>query len=247
MTGLIAFVFVGFFLTLMVLTAAIGRKLPQFNLREISAFNRLRLAIGLAVEAGQRLHVSLGQGGILDLRAASPFIGLSVLQRIARNASISDRPPVATSGEGATSLLSQDSLRSAYQAMNVEGQYDPASGQLTGLSAFSYAAGALSVIYDQQVSINILAGSFGSEAGLLTDASERSGGLALAGTENLAGQAVMYATAQEPLIGEELFASGAYLQVNPLHLASLRAQDIARWLVAAAILFLALLKFIGVL
>jgi hypothetical protein len=58
---------------------------------------------------------------------------------------------------------------------------------------------------------------------------------------------VLYVTAQEPLIGEELYAGGAYIQAGPLHLASVRAQDIMRWVLVAGILVGAVLKLAGVL
>lgn len=54
-------------------------------------------------------------------------------------------------------------------------------------------------------------GNFGSEAALINEAAERSGSLTLAGTDTIPGQAVLYATAQEPLIGEEVFAGGNIL------------------------------------
>jgi hypothetical protein len=60
--------------------------------------------------------------------------------------------------------------------------------------------------------------------------------LTLAGTDSLPGQAVLYATAHEPLIGEELYAGGAYLNAGPMHEASLRTQDIFRWMLVVVIL-----------
>jgi len=48
------------------------------------------------------------------------------------------------------------------------------------------------------------------------------------------------------LVGEELYAAGAYLQAGPLHTASLRAQDTLRWIIVGIILLGALLKFVGV-
>lgn len=231
---------------LMLLFWGRDRKRIRQNLRGIQAFARLRRGIGMAVESGQRLHVSLGHGGITGQTSASALVGLSVLQRIARAASISDRPPVATSGEAAQTLLSQDTLRSAYRAVNAESQFDPGGAQLTGLTPFSYAAGALPVVYDQQVSVNILAGSFGSEVGLIADAAERTGSVSLGGSENLSAQAVLYASVQEPLIGEELFAAGAYVQAGPMHTASLKAQDVLRWLLIGVILVGAVLKMVGV-
>jgi hypothetical protein len=59
---------------------------------------------------------------------------LSVLERIARFASVSDRPPLATSGEGSLAILSQDTLQAAHQAIGAEGQFDYSSGQLTAHS-----------------------------------------------------------------------------------------------------------------
>jgi len=245
--NLIEFGFILLFFGLIIFFAMTGRKETRRNLREIPAFTRLVRGVGLAVEAGQRLHLSLGHGGISGQRGASALVGLTMLERIARAASISDRPPVATSGEATQAILSQDTLHQAYQAMGADDQYDPDSGQLSGLTPFSYAVGTLPVIYDQQVSVNVLIGSFGSEVALITDASERKGALTLAGSDNLPAQAILYATAQEALIGEELYAGGAYLQAGPVHNASLRAQDILRWVLFGGILVLAGLKMMGVL
>ena len=167
---LLGFVFVLLFLGLIVLFLFMGRRRVRRSLRDIPAFTRLVRGVGLAVEAGQRLHLSLGHGGINGPQGASALVGLSMLQRIARAASISDKPPVATSGEATQAILSQDTLSNAYHAIGADDQYDPTSGQLSGVTPFSYAVGALPVIYDQDVSLNVLIGSFGSEVALLTDA-----------------------------------------------------------------------------
>ncbi len=245
--GLLGLIFVFLFLALMIFFTFIDRNRAKPNLRDIPAFARLKRGIGLAVEAGQRLHISLGSGGVNGLRGASGLVGLSMLDRIARAASSSDRPPVTTSGEATLAILSQDTLKGAYRAIRAEEQFDPNSGQLSGLTPFSYAAGTLPVIYDQQVSVNVLAGSFGSEVALIADAAERANSLTLAGSENLPAQAILYASAQEPLVGEELYAGGAYLQAGSTHLASLRAQDVLRWIFIGIILVGAALKLAGVL
>ena len=246
-SDLVGLGFVVLFTILVVVFMFRSKERPPRNLREIPAFSKLKKGIGLAVEAGQRLHVSLGHGNIDGLRAGSGLIGLSVLERIARVASVSDRPPIVTSGEGNLATLSQDTLRSAYTVINSEDQYDPLSGQLSGLTPFSFAAGIMPIIYDQHTSVNVLMGSFGTEVGLITDASERKGSLTLAGSENISAQAIIYATAEEPLIGEELFAAGAYLNAGPAHSSSLQAQDVVRWLTIGLIIIGAFLKLVGVL
>jgi len=242
-TNLVGLAFLLLFVVFMLVFAFLTRKRPAYNLREIPVFRRLGHAIGLAVEAGTRLHLTLGNGNLSGTQGASAVIGLTILERIARTASISDRPPIATSGDGSLGVLSQDVLYNAFRSIGASNLYKPAGGQVSGLTPFSYAAGTLPAIFDEHVSTTILSGHFGSEVALITDASDRTGALTLAGTEDLPAQAVLYAAAQEPLIGEELFAAGAYLNAGPLHTASLRTQDVLRWVLILAILLGSILKF----
>lgn len=223
-----------------------GRRVSsRVALRPILPLQRLRRAIGLAVEDGSRLHVSIGRASIVSPNNASALVGLSTLERVGMLSSVSDRPPVATSGDGTLALLSQDTLRAAYRIGNNPDQYDTLQARLTGPTAFSYVAGALPVVQDERVSTNILVGNFGPEVALLVDAAEREGAFTMATSDALAAQAVLYAAASEPLIGEELFAVPAYLQAAPIHQASLRVQDVLRWLVIAALVAGSILAFLG--
>jgi hypothetical protein len=245
-TNYLSLVFVIIFLVLMILFRFLGRKKPVFPLRVISAFSKLAKTIGISVESGKRIHISLGRGSIYGEQTAVGIVGLSVLERIAQVTTISDHPPIATSGDGTFSILSQDTLKGSYRAIGAPGQYDPSSGRLTGATPFSYAVGAVPVIYDEQSSIDILLGHFGNEIALIIDASERNGNTSLAGSDNLTAQSILCATAEEPLIGEEIFAAGAYVKSGPMHVASLHAQDVMRWILVTAMIVGAILKFVGV-
>jgi hypothetical protein len=221
--------------------------LPKIELRSIKAFAHFRREIDLAVEAGKRIHISIGRGSINDVQGGASLIGLTILDQCARAASTSDRPPVTTSGDGVVTILSQDTLQSTYRSLAAEDRYDPTNARLTGLTPMAYAAGAMPTIHDEQVSANILAGHYGTEIALLTEAGERSHSLTVAGSDSISSQGVLYAASDEPLIGEELYAAGAYLGGNPVHNASLRMQDILRWVIIATILIGAILKLLGIL
>jgi hypothetical protein len=223
-----------------------GHKLPPISLRDIPAFSHFRREVDLAVEAGKRLHISLGRGSIHDLQGGAAFIGLTVLDRCARAASNSDRPPVTTSGDGVLTILSQDTLQNTYRSLASEQRYDPTNARLTGLNPMAYTAGAMPTIHDEHINANFFAGHIGSEIALLTEASERSQSFSVAGTDSIPAQAVLYATADEPLLGEELYAAGVYLGAGPAHLASLRMQDVLRWVLVAAMVIGAVLKLAGI-
>jgi hypothetical protein len=220
---------------LIILFTILNQRDQAYHLRPITSFYRFKRVVEMAVESGSRLHLSLGRGKLSEASSAVSFIGLKVLRRLIHLASISDNPPVVTSGDGVLNLLSQSTQRSTLDEINVSELYDPLSCQLTGITPFSYAVGTLPLILDEEVSANVLIGNFGSEIALATDAAVRKGSTALAGTDSLVGQSVLYATANQPLIGEEVFAGGAYINEKPEHIASLRAEDVIRWIIVVTI------------
>ena len=243
----LAFLFVILCLGLIFFFMYFGRHWLKISLRDIQAFRRFQREVDLSVEGGKRLHVSLGRGSVNDMPGGASFSGLTILDRCARAASNSDQPPMATCGDGVITILSQDTLQSTYRSLATEQRYDPTTVRLTGLTPMAYAAGAIPTIHDENVTTNIYAGHFGTEIALLTEAGERSRSLTVAGTDDISAQAVLYATSDEPLLGEELYAAGAYLGTGPSHVASLNMQDIVRWLLVAVIILGAILKLLGIL
>lgn len=213
--------------------------------RSIKAIQRLQRSIELSVEDGSRLQVSIGHGGLLGPQSAAALAGLTLLRQVAEIAADSDQPPVATSGDGSLMLLAQDTLRSTYRRLGIREQFNLQLAQTSGLTPFSFAAGTLSPILDRHVLASALVGHFGPEAGLITAAAQRSEGFSLGGSDSLSGQAVLFAAADEPLIGEEVYAAGAYTNAGAAHQASLRTQDVLRWLAILAIIITAIMPLLS--
>ncbi len=234
-----------FFALLLVFRVSL-RARPGRELRPIAAYTRLQRALGEAVEAGRRLHLTIGRGEITDMQSAAGMTGLVVAERIARVAGVADNPPVVTAGTGPLGLLSQGTMRSTFAESGLEERYHPALTQIAGLTPYAYAAGTMTLADDPANAATVILGSLGPEAALIVDAGENEGRLVVAGTDHVPTQAVLYAAAAEPLIGEELYAAGAYLGADPFHNASLRAQDVLRWLLIGIMLLGGLLKLFGV-
>jgi hypothetical protein len=244
LTNVIALLIIVVSALLMAGFAFLARR-SKFVFREIGAFVFIRRSVSMVVEDGSRLHVSLGRGSLLTPFGAAALAGLSMLRRLAEITTTSDRPPFATTGDAVVNLLSQQTLRSAHENIQTEKPFDPNQARLTGLTPFSYAAGALPYIREDEVSTNVLVGNFGVEVALLAEASEREGAAVIAASDNLPAQAALYATTPGSLIGEELFAAGAYQQAGNFHTASLVVQDILRWIVIIVIFGGIVLKLFG--
>ena len=217
---------------------------PAF--RSITGITNLRRAIDLSVEDGSRVHVSVGNADLTETTNASALVGLSSLHRIGQLSTTSDLPPICTSGDGGTALLSKDVLHAVAKETNTRETYNGDQGYLTGSNPFSFALGAMDVIADPAVKTNVFIGNFGAEAGFLSTAAEKETTTVLAASDSIVAQAIFMATSRDVLIGEELFAIPAYLGYKPAHSASLQVQDYLRLIISAALLIGALLKVMGV-
>jgi len=231
------------FILLIILT--VMQKKSPYVLRELPAFQRLRRAIGLAVEDGKRIHIALGRSSILSETFASGLIGLGVLKRLSRIALISDHPPLATSGEGSLMILGQDGIKAAYRRLGLPPEELSQKAPLVGATPLSYGVGSQMAIRDERVAVDLIVCHVGSEAALICDASHQQGNLSIAGSDDLTAQAIAVATATYPLLGEEVFGAVAYMDGEPIHQASLQTQDIARWVIILIILIASAAKLIG--
>lgn len=217
------------------------------SLRFFPTFDRLRKAIGHAVESGSRLHVSLGKSSILQTSNTSALVGLATLEKVSMYSSASDRPPLATTGDGSLAILSQDTERAVFRISGALDFYNPDRGRVTGVTPFSYVAGVLPLVDAENISAHILVGNFGPEIALVTESAEMEAAYTFASSDSLPAQAVLFAAAQDPLIGEELYAIPAYLDGSNAQKASLQVQDILRWTVIITLVAGAVLTLMGVL
>ncbi|MBI3242210.1 MAG: hypothetical protein HYZ49_07955 [Chloroflexi bacterium] len=215
-------------------------------LREIEAFQNLPQKVGEAVESGKRVHVSLGSGAVGGKNTVAALAGLSVLETIAEAATISDKPPIVTSGDGVSTILAQDTLRRVYKQQNAEDLYDHLAGRLAGPTTMSYTAGVMTTLKDESVSTSLLIGSYDREVALMADAGLSQNAHQIIGTDSTQGQALAYVSGDHALIGEDMFASGAYLAGGkPAHRASLQMQDVLRLVVVAAVVGGMIAKILG--
>ena len=239
--GLGLVVISAFFLLILTL---IKRKSPP-KLRGIPAFTRLYRAVGLSVEDGTRLLIGLGNASLLTQNGGAPLAGLGLLRHLTERTSLSDRPPIGAAGEASLALLAQDTLEAGYQGAGAGEFYQPTTGRLTGMTPFSSVAGMIPILHDENVSTTVLVGHYGVEAALMAEAAERENGLLIGSSDSLPAQAALFASAHEVLIGEELFAAGAYFGAGPSHSASLTVQDVLRWIIILVLLGGTVLKLIG--
>lgn len=233
---------------------AIKRGAPV-TLRPIPGYAALKRLLAHAAEAGQPVHLSLGTAGIGDQATADTMAGLTVLDYLAERAAISASPPLVTLAHPTALPVAQDLLRRAYRRHGYPEEYDPARARLIAPDpaidvggrgdAFAYAAGTMRLLTQQKLIANVMVGRFGDEFLLLGETGAQRHLNQIGGTSATRVLPFVYASVAHPLIGEEIYAAGAYLSNKPAHLSSLFAQDLMRWFLVAGVIVAIALKTTG--
>lgn len=223
---------------------------PTLSLRPIPAYDALKRLLARAAEAGQSVHISIGTAGVGQAATADTTAGLYLLEYLADRAAVSGIPPIVTVSDPAALPLAQDQLRRAYQRQGYPDEYDPRQVRLVapGLngSAVAYAAGVMDILSHERVMANVMVGAFGDEFMLMGETGAQKNLLQAGGTSDPRVLPFVYATISHPLLGEEIYAAGAYLSAKRAHIGSLLAQDAVRALLVAVILLIVLAKTLGI-
>ena len=243
--GALGFFVLIVFIGLMLGFLFLGKRWP-FSIRSLRGYEALTIELERAVESGERVHLSLGTGTVIGSEFAPALAGLTILARLASSTAMSDKPVIVSTSDGAMSILAQDTLASAYRTVGASNKFEFTSGRMIGPTPFSYTAAIPNLLDTEEISVHLMNGSFGSEGGLTADFGRQENAFVLAGTVDVQSQALLYATADYPLIGQEVFTGGAYLEMGPIHDASLRTQDVIRFVVIGLMLLGIFLKTIGV-
>lgn len=208
------------------------------SLRPIHAYEAAREGLARAAETGRAMHTSPGAGSVSTggVETASTLAGMNMVESMARVSAITGAPVQTTTNDAVAYNLAENALRQGYSRAGWTMDSESGGARfLTHNDPLAYAAGAAEVVTRQNVSHAVMAGKFGPEVLLLMEAQRRSGAQQIAGSSDPQGNALIFLAADQTLIGEEIFASGAYLEHRPTHIASLFAQDGVRWLLILAI------------
>ncbi len=210
-----------------------------FPLRTIRGYDATREGLASAAETGNAVHTSPGSGGVgtQGVTTASTLAGMTIVEAMSRVGAITGAPVQATTNDAVAYALSDNAVRRGYRRAGWSVESEEAGARfLTHNDPLAYAARVADIVDQTNVSQAVIAGQFGPEVLLIMEAQRRQGAQQVAGSSNYEALALMSISADHTLIGEEIFASGAYLERRNSHVASLLAQDGLRWIVIVLII-----------
>lgn len=203
------------------------------HVRRIAGIDAIDNAIGRSVEMGRPVSFTSGLTGVNPLLYAC----LGVLRHVARKcARLKSRLFIPCSDPEAL-VLTEATVQNAYRAEKRFSQYDPNSLRFLSEEQFAYASGYMGLVHREEVGAAFLFGRFAAESLILAEAGQQIGAVQVAATTSPEQVPFFLTSCDYTLIGEELFASAAYLSEDPVQVGSLRGQDIGKYFLAGLIFF----------
>ncbi len=209
-------------------------------------FTQLQEQVGLAVESGRRLHLSLGRGGLERAHAPTSVAAQHAADTLIEASVRSGTPPDLSVGDATLLPPAQDALQTNYEARR-RLDYEPEQVAFVAphTAPIAYATGTAVLIDPTEIGSAIVLGRVGREMAYLAENNARQDITQVLGTDDPEGMAVAVAYTPSPLLGEELLAAEATLKESPDALAGLQLQNILRWVIVLLLLTTAVLTLLG--
>lgn len=208
----------------------------RVGIRDIVGLKSIDEAIGRATEMGTPVHFSPGLGDIVATDSAQTLAALEILGYVAKASAQYDTRLVVTIRMPNLFPMAQEIVRQSYIAAGKPDAYRDDTVRFITSDQDGYAGGVVGFMHREKAAANILAGIYMGEALLITEAGSRIGAMQVAITASITQLAFFVATCDYVVIGEELFAAGAFLSQNKVKLGAIAAQDYFKLAVMAAIL-----------
>lgn len=237
-----------FFVLIIALLQYMMSKAKQGNLpkiRRIAGLEAMEEAVGRATELGTPVFFVPGRTEINTAGAAQTIAGLEILGHVADlTAKYNTELRTAISAPN-VQPVAEEIVKQAYIKNGKLDAVKPEYVQFLSNEQFAFAAACLNIMHREKVGAAIMVGEFQAESMMLVEGAAQAGAITICGTSRTFQIPFFVAAADYTLIGEEMFAGGAYLSKDPVKLSSIAAQDIGKLVGTVLILVGAILASAG--
>ncbi|MFP3904261.1 MAG: DUF6754 domain-containing protein [Armatimonadota bacterium] len=230
--------------SVVVVLAIILARRRELYIRPIAGLKAVNDAIGRATEMGRPVLFVTGLSGISDVANIAAML---ILGHLAKRTAQYETPLIVPNSDPLVMAAEREIVREAYLEAGKPQLYDPDNVFFITDSQFGFVAAVDGIMMREKPAANFYMGYFFAESLILAETGNASGAMQIAGTDADTQLPFFITACDYTLMGEELYAAGAYLSGNPLLVAQLKGQDVGKILIIAALLVGAAAATLGVL
>jgi hypothetical protein len=202
-------------------------------IRRIPGIDAIEEAIGRATELGRPMVFTTGMTGLDSLLYAL----LGIIGHVGRKAAAYGCRLILPQRDYEVMPVVSETVREAFRSAGRLDAFNPQDVRYLSPEQFAFASGYMGIVHREQAASCFLFGEFAAESLVLAEAGQQVGAMQVAGTISNNQVPFFLTSCDYTLIGEEVYAAGAYLSREPAQLGSVRGQDVAKLVILALILF----------
>ena len=219
--------FILLFTVLTLIFIQMARSGRKMFVRNISALNAVQESVGRATEMGRPIFFVPGLEGVDN---PATIAAINIFESVAQQ-SINDQTRImAPCRDPIVMNVMQNGLKQVCTAVGRPEMYNQDDVFFVNDRQFAYVAAVDGMITRDRPATVFLQGYFYAESLILAEVSQSVGAIQIAGTSSDTQLPFFIAACDYTLIGEELFAAGAYIKKDSLQLGTLKAQDLVKLL-----------------
>jgi hypothetical protein len=208
-----------------------GLKIP--HIYKVAGLDAMDEAIGRATEMGRPVHYSPGIG---DLQNAQTMASFASLGYVARECAKYDTHLIVTNRISVVYPITEEIVKQAYIQEGKPDSFNPDDVRFYSEDQFAYASACVGLMVRERPAANILIGGFWAESLIFAEVGSQVGAIQIAGTANTHQIPFFVAACDYCLIGEEIYAAGAYLSKDPVLMGALIGQDWGKMFAVLAVI-----------
>ena len=211
-------------------------------IRRIAGLDAIDEAIGRATEMGKPVYYLTGIGPMSFISTiASTFILGEISKKVAQY----DTQIKVPHYDPVVMTVCKEVVKQAFLEVGRPDSYREDINHFISSDQFSYAASVDGMISREKPAAIFFMGYFMAESLLLAEVGATSGAIQIAGTDQESQLPFFFTACDYTLIGEELYAAGAYLSKEPMLLSALKVQDFGKLVVMVSVFFGIILVAVG--
>ncbi|MCM2271286.1 MAG: hypothetical protein NDJ18_01840 [candidate division Zixibacteria bacterium] len=201
--------------------------------RPIAGLRAVDDAIGRATEMARPVVFTPGWGG--DIQRPTTIASMNILGQVAEKTALYDCRLIYPTHDPVIQSVAQEVVRESYARAGFADRFREEDIRFVSSSQFGYAAAVEGIISRQKPAAVLMLGTFEAESLIIAETGNTVGAIQIAGTDSTIQLAFFIVACDYTLIGEELFAASGYLSNDQAILASVRAQDMLKFVIAAVL------------
>ena len=211
-------------------------------IRRIPALDAFEEAIGRSAEMGRPVMFIPGND---DVYKSSSIAAINIFEGAANYAVVMQSHIMSPNQQAVVNQVLSNSLRNIFLYAGRPDLYDEYDVHFETTDQLAYASAVAGSMHRDNPAAIFIQGDFGAESLIYAENGNAVGAIQIAGTDNEKQLPYFVVACDYTLLGEELYAAGAYIKKDPIQICTLKAQDVLKLAVFACLIIGSLLALSG--